>query len=611
MTPLFFHSFHIPVMGLAYTIDTPLKVARFGISSVVSIIEDNLLEEMRKFHSNQENETYIPIRKDSFDCRSRRVTAYLDLLQRIVFRQMEKIKTERFDQGTDIVKYFELLPSSSPLRNLFDQMKNMDAGVEKLLLQESLREIISAGAIDVNIMTKCDRTNYSQEGEPLPSEYSDAMAALRGFANSQLHSSVVFSAGMNPRLFTYCSTFKDFFPDEHQQLKKKITLKVSDFRSASIQGKLLAKKGLWVSEYRIESGLNCGGHAFATDGYLLAPILEEFKHKKEELTAELLEMCNHSLLQKEMKTFSHKPNVKISVQGGIGTSNEHDFLLEYFQVDSAGWGSPFLLVPEVTNVDDETLQNLISAKQEDYYLSNTSPLGVLFNNFRKSSAEQEKKKRIEKGNPGSACFNKYLSFNTEFTEKPICIASREYQILKINQLTEQQLPPDVLAKQIEKVTEKECICQYLGTAAYLKNGIPPPHKIQEVTICPGPNLAYFSNTFSLRQMIDHIYGRKNILNTLHRPNMFINELKLYVDYLEKEITDSIGSVTEKKNKYLKTFKDNLLSGIEYYKTLAQSMKRETEQYRLQFNESLSDLEQYLMNLDVPEPFVLHEEVSFV
>ncbi|MBI5216267.1 MAG: hypothetical protein HY960_10990 [Ignavibacteriae bacterium] len=604
MSPSSFHSFHIPVMGLAYTVDTPLKVARFGINSVVSIIEDNLLEEMRKFHCMQANEQYIPIGKYEFDCRSRRVTEYLNLLERILLRQMEKIKSEQFEDGTDIVKYFELLPSSSPLRYLFDQMMNLDAGEEKLLLQESLREIITAGAIDVNIMTKCDRTNYSQSGDALPVEYSDAMAALRGFANSQLRSSVVFSAGMNPRLFTYCETFKDFFPDEHQNLNKKITLKVSDFRSAFIQGKFLAKKGLWVSEYRIESGLNCGGHAFATDGYLLAPILDEFKHKKEELTAELLEMCNHSLLQKEMRTFSHKPNVKISVQGGIGTANEHNFLLEHFQVDSAGWGSPFLLVPEVTNVDEETLHNLASAKQEDYYLSNTSPLGVLFNNFRKSSAEQEKKKRIENGNPGSACFNKYLSFNTEFTEKPICVASREYQNLKINQLTEQQLPPDVLAKQIEKVTEKECICQYLGTSAYLKNEIPPPHKIQEVTICPGPNLAYFSNTFSLREMIDHIYGRKNILNSLHRPNMFINELKLYVDYLEKEITDSIGSVTEKKNKYLKTFKDNLLSGIEYYKTLAQSMIRETEHYRQHFDEALGNLEQYLMNLEVPEAFVL-------
>ena len=31
------HTFHIPVLGLGYSVDTPLKVARYGISSVVSI----------------------------------------------------------------------------------------------------------------------------------------------------------------------------------------------------------------------------------------------------------------------------------------------------------------------------------------------------------------------------------------------------------------------------------------------------------------------------------------------------------------------------------------------------------------------------------------------
>ena len=36
------HQFHIPVMGTAFTIDTPLKVARFGISSVVSLCDDEL-----------------------------------------------------------------------------------------------------------------------------------------------------------------------------------------------------------------------------------------------------------------------------------------------------------------------------------------------------------------------------------------------------------------------------------------------------------------------------------------------------------------------------------------------------------------------------------------
>jgi len=71
-------------------------------------------------------------------------------------------------------------------------------------------------------------------------------------------------------------------------LKKKIILKVSDFRSAIIQGNFFAKKGLWVSEYRIESGLNCGGHAFATDGFLLGPILEEFKQKRNNLYIRLM-----------------------------------------------------------------------------------------------------------------------------------------------------------------------------------------------------------------------------------------------------------------------------------------------------------------------------------
>ena len=150
------------------------------------------------------------------------------------------------------------------------------------------------GSIDVNIMTKVDKDNYRNK-EKLPSEYNDAHAALRGFANSDLQSSVILSAGMNPRLFGYMEKFKDFYPNEIGEIKKKIVLKVSDYRSALIQGKFLAKKGLWVSEFRIESGLNCGGHAFATDGSLMGPILAEFRDKKEELHATLFEILSRAL----------------------------------------------------------------------------------------------------------------------------------------------------------------------------------------------------------------------------------------------------------------------------------------------------------------------------
>ena len=38
------HTFHIPVMGLAYTIDSPIRVAHYGISSVVSITDDEVIE---------------------------------------------------------------------------------------------------------------------------------------------------------------------------------------------------------------------------------------------------------------------------------------------------------------------------------------------------------------------------------------------------------------------------------------------------------------------------------------------------------------------------------------------------------------------------------------
>jgi hypothetical protein len=37
-------------MGLAYTIDSPIRVAHFGISSVISITDDELTEKMRAYY---------------------------------------------------------------------------------------------------------------------------------------------------------------------------------------------------------------------------------------------------------------------------------------------------------------------------------------------------------------------------------------------------------------------------------------------------------------------------------------------------------------------------------------------------------------------------------
>lgn len=568
------HRFHIPVLGLGYSIDTPLKVARYGISSVVSIVDDELTERMRKFHSEQNNLPYHPISKKAHDSRAARITAYLNMLDHLVNQQFEQLKQLPFEEGNDLCRYFELLPENSQLKQGFDLMMEDVEGERKQIFQRILIKQLQKGAIDVNIMSKVDKMNFI-DGEFTGDENTDAMAALRGFAQSNLQSSLILSAGMNPHLYSYVANFEDFYPDENGVLKKKIILKVSDFRSAFIQAKFLAKKGLWVSEFRIESGLNCGGHAFATDGYLLGPILEEFKQKRSEMVAELQQLYSAGLAAKQLKV-SHAPQQKISVQGGIGTAAENEFLLKHYQLDSTGWGSPFLLVPEVTNVDEDTLQKLTIAKEEDYYLSNSSPLGVLFNNFKYSSITQQRDERIQKGRPGSPCTKKYLCTNTEFTEQPICTASREYQHKKIAQLESQQLPEAEFKQQFDAITEKVCLCEGLCASTYLKNDIIKPKESKAVAICPGPNLAYFSQIYSLEEMAKHIYGKLDLLEKIKRPHFFIKELNLYIDYLQTELQAHVKDLNDKKRKHLSNFKAQLLLGIDYYKTLFDELSAQTK-----------------------------------
>ena len=291
------HDFHIPVMGTAFTIDTPYKVARFGISSVVSIGDDELCENMRQYYSKLHDIKFESIdKKNDVDYRAKRITAYLDLLNDLINQQVEDMKNTSFTQDSDNTKFFELLKNDHPMKAVYNQMLQA-TGTEKDKLEAQCKDYISPGAIDVNIMTKLDRTNYDSDNQPLPDEYSDAVSALRGFSNSKINAGIVFSAGFNRRLFAHCENVADFY-NVNGEFKKRLILKVSDYRSSLIQGRFLAKKGIWVSEYRIESGLNCGGHAFATDGLMCGPIMEEFKKNKQALDDECRNICNDVLSKK-------------------------------------------------------------------------------------------------------------------------------------------------------------------------------------------------------------------------------------------------------------------------------------------------------------------------
>ncbi|MFB9843847.1 hypothetical protein [Mucilaginibacter ginsenosidivorans] len=520
-------------------------------------------------------------------------------MEKIVDSQFTSLKQEPFEPGSDITRYFELLPETAALKVAYNQMLQVRDETRKLKKQNELRRAIQKGAINVNIMSKVDKLNLNEDGAPLGDQFSDALSALRGFAQSNLQSSLILSAGMNPRLYSYLETFEDFFPDSDRQIKKNVILKVSDFRSAFIQAKFLAKKGIWVSEFRIESGLNCGGHAFATEGYLLGPILEEFKQKREEMIQELFQLYQSGLETKGLSIIN-KPAMRISVQGGIGTGKENSFLLNHYGMDATGWGSPFLLVPEATNVDEETLQNLVSAKEEEFYLSNASPLGIPFNNFRNSSSEKLRLDRIAKGRPGSPCKKKYLVSNTEFTSAPICTASREYQKKKIDQIKSYNLGEADYQARFDEITEKACLCEGLATSVYQKNNMLQAKENKAVAICPGPNTAYFSDIFSLDELVKHIYGKFNLLSGIERPNMFINELNLYIDYLKKDVENHFKDLSDKKAKYLSKFKDQLQNGIAYYKELIPRISDQTETYLNKMYEQLAEAEFKLQLLNIGE-----------
>jgi len=550
------HTFHIPVMGTAFTADSPLKVAHYGINTVIALADDVLLERLRKYYSDLNDISYEEIKKNTIDYRADRITAYLDLVNKIASKKFHELTTATSEKFDEVKKYFAMLPDSSDVKKEFNTFITNTFSFDDLSIW--LKENLSMGSIDVNIMTKVDKTNYFKK-EELPSEYNDAHAGLRGYANSDLESSVIFSAGMNPRLYGYIAKFDDFFPDVNGYIKKKIVLKVSDYRSAIIQGKFLAKKGLWVSEYRIESGLNCGGHAFATDGYLMGPILAEFRDRRQELIDEIYSLCKPALEANDKTIPIETLAIKITAQGGVATAEEHNFLIKHYKLDTVGWGTPFLLVPEATNVDPATRKQLQDAKEKDLYLSSVSPLGVPFNNLRNSSKDVEKFQKIEEGKPGSPCPRKFLALSNEYGTEGVCTASRLFQKNKID---EQGVS--------DQITDKVCLCMGLAATAVINYGL----NIREsfgISICPGPNMAYFNQELSLQDMSHHIYNGDEGIVRADRPNMFVNELGMYLTYLSEKIEEHKNDWGRRSGRYLNDFTLNMNEGIAYYQEMFNSI----------------------------------------
>jgi len=517
------HLFHIPVMGTCFTTDSPLRVAHLGIDSAISLVDDKLIERIGLDYAQKFGLPYEKIPASKEHARETRIQLYLNLVHALVQKKFTRIQHEPFSENSEKDLYFKLLPTDDPLRLRYKKMLKLPQSEARISEEKFLTESMRIGSIDVNIMVKLDRPGYD-----------DAKEALRGYAKSTLcgNTGLILSAGINQALFSEMEQFPCFYRNAEGTFDKKIVLKISDFRSAEIQGKFLARKGLEVSEYRIESGLNCGGHLFPAEGELLPLILQEVAANKEKLVCGLRNSVakyyeTHNLDAKRLQPFVPK----WTAQGGIGTFGEIERLVKNFGMDRCGIGSPFLLVPEATLVDDETRSALAKANLNDIQLSYASPLDVPFSLFKNCGAEKARLKRIAEGNPGSLCPKGFLQNNTEFSVRPICTASREYQKKKLDEIKESDVSLEEKVKAQKKVLEKSCICHELGNSALIALGLESA-ETSPPEICPGPNIAFFNRTYSLEEMVNFFYGRGESLTPDRRPHMFALEILLYAKWFK-------------------------------------------------------------------------------
>nr|MBP9927503.1 hypothetical protein [Cyclobacteriaceae bacterium] len=89
------------------------------------------------------------------------------------------------------------------------------------------------------------------------------------------------------------------------------------------------------------------------------------------------------------------------------------------------------------------------------------------------------------------------------------------------------------------------------------------------------------------------YGRTNIIARPDRPNMFIKELMLYVDFWMEFLNETNETIDNKRRVYIENFHKNLLEGITYYRQLSDKVTCEWQSLIEKLYEGLGNAEKQL------------------
>lgn len=77
--------------------------------------------------------------------------------------------------------------------------------------------------------------------------------------------------------------------------------------------------------------------------------------------------------------------------------------------------------------------------------------------------------------------------------------------------------------------------------------------------------------------------------------MFINELRMYIDYWKNKKAKQLSTITPKQQKYLQGFWQELLKGIAYYKQQASEVYADDLEKQVLFIDELLEAEDQILS----------------